>query len=139
MQVEQLSIGFAEPLVERINLSIRADTRIGLLGFNGSGKSTLLRVLSEQHSPLAGEITRAKKLKVGYYAQHQVDELNQQSTLLSSFSSSTRKPALRRFATTLAALISGASASMSRYRFFRVVKKPASRWHGSCAVNRICC
>ena len=46
MQVEQLSIGFAEPLVERINLSIRADTRIGLLGFNGSGKSTLLRVLS---------------------------------------------------------------------------------------------
>ena len=80
MQVEKLSIGFAEPLVERINLSIRADTRIGLLGFNGSGKSTLLRVLSEQHSPLAGEITRAKKLKVGYYAQHQVDELNQQST-----------------------------------------------------------
>ena len=80
MQVEQLSIGFAEPLVEQINLSIRADTRIGLLGFNGSGKSTLLRVLSEQHSPLAGEITRAKKLKVGYYAQHQVDELNQQST-----------------------------------------------------------
>ena len=80
MQVEQLSIGFAEPLVERINLSIRADTRIGLLGFNGSGKSTLLKVLSEQLPPLAGEITRAKKLKVGYYAQHQVDELNQQST-----------------------------------------------------------
>ena len=80
MQVEQLSIGFAEPLVERINLSIRADTRIGLLGFNGSGKSSLLKVLSEQHPPLAGEITRARKLKVGYYAQHQVDELNQQST-----------------------------------------------------------
>ena len=80
MQVEQLSIGFAEPLVERINLSILADTRIGLLGFNGSGKSTLLKVLSEQHPPLAGEITRARKLKVGYYAQHQVDELNQQST-----------------------------------------------------------
>ena len=80
MQVEQLSIGFAEPLVERINLSIRADTRIGLLGFNGSGKSTLLKVLSQQHPPLAGEITRARKLKVGYYAQHQVDELNQQST-----------------------------------------------------------
>ena len=80
MQVEQLSIGFSEPLVERINLNIRADTRIGLLGFNGTGKSTLLKVLSEQHPPLAGEITRARKLKVGYYAQHQVDELNQQST-----------------------------------------------------------
>ena len=80
MQVEQLSIGFAEPLVERINLSIRANTRIGLLGFNGSGKSTLLKVLSEQHPPLAGEVTRARKIKIGYYAQHQVDELNQQST-----------------------------------------------------------
>ena len=80
MQAEKLSIGFAEPLVERINLSIRSDTRIGLLGFNGSGKSTLLKVLSGQHSLLAGEITRAKKLKVGYFAQHQVDELNHKST-----------------------------------------------------------
>ena len=80
MQAEKLSIGFAEPLVERINLSIRSDTRIGLLGFNGSGKSTLLKVLSGQHSLLAGEITRAKKLKVGYFAQHQVDELNHEST-----------------------------------------------------------
>lgn len=80
MQVQQLSIGFAEPVVERINLSIRSDTRIGLLGFNGSGKSTLLKVLFGHHSPLAGEITRAKKLRIGYYAQHQVDELNQQST-----------------------------------------------------------
>ncbi len=80
MQIEKLAIGFAFPLVENIKLGIRADTRIGLLGFNGSGKSTLLKVLAEQLAPLAGDITRAKKLKIGYYAQHQVDELDQQST-----------------------------------------------------------
>jgi len=80
MQIDKLSIGFDSPLVEKITLGIRSDTRIGLLGFNGSGKSTLLKVLSEQLAPLAGEITRAKKLNIGYYAQHQIDELNQQST-----------------------------------------------------------
>lgn len=80
MQIEKLAIGFDFPLVENIKLGIRSDTRIGLLGFNGSGKSTLLKVLAEQMAPMAGDITRAKKLKIGYYAQHQVDELNQQST-----------------------------------------------------------
>ena len=80
MQVEALTIGFDAPLVQKINLAVRSETRIGLLGFNGSGKSTLLKVLAQQLEPLAGDITRAKKLKVGYYAQHQVDELNQQST-----------------------------------------------------------
>lgn len=80
MQVEALTIGFDSPLVENIKLGIRADTRIGLLGFNGSGKSTLLKVLAGQLQPLAGNITHARKLKIGYYAQHQVDELNHQST-----------------------------------------------------------
>jgi ATP-binding cassette subfamily F protein 3 len=80
MQVEALTIGFDAPLMQKINLAIRSETRIGLLGFNGSGKSTLLKVLAQQLEPLAGDIIRAKKLKIGYYAQHQVDELNQQST-----------------------------------------------------------
>ncbi len=80
MQIQNLTIGFDSPLVNKITLGIRAETRIGLLGFNGSGKSTLLKVLAEQLQAMSGEITRAKKLEVGYYAQHQVDELNQQST-----------------------------------------------------------
>lgn len=80
MQVEKLTIGFDIPLVDKMTLGIRAESRIGLLGFNGSGKSTFLKVLANQMAPLAGDITRAKKLNIGYYAQHQVDELNQQST-----------------------------------------------------------
>ena len=80
MQLEKLCIGFDTPLVGNINLGIRADTRIGLLGFNGSGKSTLLKVLAEQLKPLSGSIVRAKKLRIGYFAQHQVDELNLDAT-----------------------------------------------------------
>ena len=80
MQVDDLSIGFGSPLVTRINLGIRSDTRIGLLGFNGSGKSTLLKVLAGQLQKLGGEITPARKLRVGYFAQHQVDELDMEST-----------------------------------------------------------
>lgn len=82
LQVENLSIGFDKPLLEKVNWSLLSDSRIGLLGFNGSGKSTMLKVLSGQIRQLAGEQFPAKKLKIGYYAQHQVDELNMHATPL---------------------------------------------------------
>jgi ATP-binding cassette subfamily F protein 3 len=80
MQIEDLAIGFQEPLVKKMNLGISSESRIGLLGFNGSGKSTFLKVLAGQLSKLSGEIIRSKKLRVGYYAQHQVDVLNIDAT-----------------------------------------------------------
>ena len=76
MQIEKLSIGFDEPLVENMNLGIRCDSRIGLLGFNGSGKSTFLKVLAGELEKIQGELIKAKKLRIGYYAQHQVDALD---------------------------------------------------------------
>ena len=80
MQMDSLSIGFDKPLVDKIELNIRSESRFGLLGFNGSGKSTLLKILSGQMQQLDGDIIRSKKLKIGYFAQHQVDELDQQAT-----------------------------------------------------------
>ena len=80
MQMDSLSIGFDKPLVEKIELNVRSESRFGLLGFNGSGKSTLLKILSGQMQQLDGDIIRSKKLKIGYFAQHQVDELDQQAT-----------------------------------------------------------
>ncbi len=80
MQMDSLTIGFDKPLVDKIEFSVRSESRFGLLGFNGSGKSTLLKILSGQMQQLGGEIIRSKKLKVGYFAQHQVDELDQQAT-----------------------------------------------------------
>jgi len=80
MQMDSLSIGFDKPLVDKIELSVRSESRFGLLGFNGSGKSTLLKILSGQMKQLGGDIIRSKKLKIGYFAQHQVDELDQLAT-----------------------------------------------------------
>lgn len=80
MQIENLAIGFNSPLVTRINLGIRSESRIGLLGFNGSGKSTFLKVLAGELEKLEGEIIIAKKLRIGYYAQHQVDALDDSHT-----------------------------------------------------------
>lgn len=82
MQIENLEIGFDQPLVSKMNLGIRADTRIGLLGFNGSGKSTFLKVLAGQLEKLQGQIVKAKKARIGYYAQHQVDALDNHLTPL---------------------------------------------------------
>lgn len=82
LQVERLSIGFSTPLLSNVTWSLLSESRIGLLGFNGSGKSTLLKVLAGQLKQLAGDILPAKKLKIGYYAQHQVDELDMQATPL---------------------------------------------------------
>jgi len=82
MQIENLTIGYDEPLVAKMNLGIRSDSRIGLLGFNGCGKSTFLRVLAGQLERKEGEIISVKKLRIGYYSQHQVDVLNNYQTPL---------------------------------------------------------
>ena len=91
LQIEDLSIGFDTPLLEKINLNVRSESRFGLLGFNGSGKSTLLKVLSGQMSPLSGDIVKAKKLRIAYFAQHQVDELNQNDSPMELLQKEERK------------------------------------------------
>src|ERR1700720_1110076 len=64
------------PVLNRVTLRIDTDDRIALLGSNGNGKSTLVKLLASKLSPFSGRVTRAEKLSVGYFAQHQVDELN---------------------------------------------------------------
>jgi ATP-binding cassette subfamily F protein 3 len=63
------------PVLRNVSLRIDNDDRIALLGSNGNGKSTLAKILAERLSPQAGRITRASKLKIAYFAQHQLDEL----------------------------------------------------------------
>jgi ATP-binding cassette subfamily F protein 3 len=75
--LEKVSVGYDHPLVSNIRLTVRDTTRIGLLGFNGCGKSTLLRTIAGELTPLGGEIRNSKFLQVGYFAQHQVDVLDQ--------------------------------------------------------------
>ena len=76
--VDDVSVGYdpKKPVLNRVTLRIDTDDRIALLGSNGNGKSTLVKLLASKLQPFSGRITRAEKLSVGYFAQHQVDELN---------------------------------------------------------------
>ena len=76
--VDDVSVGYdpKTPVLSRVTLRVDTDDRIALLGSNGNGKSTLVKLLASKLQPFSGRITRAEKLSVGYFAQHQVDELN---------------------------------------------------------------
>ncbi len=76
--VDDVSVGYdpKHPVLNRVTLRIDTDDRIALLGANGNGKSTLVKLLANRLPPFSGRVTRAEKLSVGYFAQHQVDELN---------------------------------------------------------------
>ncbi|MEA2897716.1 MAG: ATP-binding cassette, subfamily er 3 [Bradyrhizobium sp.] len=77
--VDQVSVGYdpKNPVLNRVTLRIDNDDRIALLGSNGNGKSTLVKLLANRLSPFSGKITRADKISIAYFAQHQLDELNE--------------------------------------------------------------
>jgi ATP-binding cassette subfamily F protein 3 len=77
--VDDVSVGYEpkKPVLNRITLRIDNDDRIALLGANGNGKSTLVKLLASRLSPFSGTITRAEKISIAYFAQHQLDELNE--------------------------------------------------------------
>jgi len=76
--VDNVSVGYdpKSPVLNRVTLRIDTDDRIALLGSNGNGKSTLVKLLAGKLPPFSGHVTRADKLSIGYFAQHQVDELD---------------------------------------------------------------
>jgi len=74
--MEDVQAGYpGKRVLEDVNLSIRAEQRIGLLGVNGAGKSTLIKTIAGTLAPLAGRTTFNKGVAVGYFAQHQVEML----------------------------------------------------------------
>jgi ATP-binding cassette subfamily F protein 3 len=77
--VDDVSVGYdpKEPVLNRVTLRIDNDDRIALLGANGNGKSTLVKLLANRLAPFSGTITRAEKISIAYFAQHQLDELNE--------------------------------------------------------------
>ena len=75
--LEEAGAGYGERRVlSHLNLRIDADDRIALLGANGNGKSTLIKLLADRIKPMTGQLRRSGKLKVGYFAQDQADELD---------------------------------------------------------------
>ncbi|HTC96963.1 MAG TPA: ABC-F family ATP-binding cassette domain-containing protein [Bradyrhizobium sp.] len=80
--VDNVSVGYEpnKPVLNRVTLRIDNDDRIALLGSNGNGKSTLVKLLANRMKPFSGAITRAEKLVIAYFAQHQLDELNEDAS-----------------------------------------------------------
>lgn len=74
--LDNMSVGYAsQPLISNIELAIRPGERIGLLGKNGAGKTTLIKLLAHELAPLSGKRVEGKDLKIGYFAQHQLEQL----------------------------------------------------------------
>ncbi|MGF6411444.1 ATP-binding cassette domain-containing protein [Paraburkholderia sp. MM5482-R1] len=88
------------PIVERVRLSIQNGQRIGLLGANGQGKSTLIKTLAGTLEPLSGHVREGKGLRIGYFAQHQLETLRPDDTPLqhlARLAPDTREQELRDF------------------------------------------
>ena len=76
LALDRVTIGYdGNPVLRNLSLTVDMDDRIALLGANGNGKSTLAKLLAGRMEPMSGEIRRGPKLKVGYFAQHQTEEL----------------------------------------------------------------
>jgi len=78
IRLEEASVGYSvgQPVLSQLNLRLDMDDRIALLGANGNGKSTLAKLLAGRLDPFDGHTIRAGKLKVGYFAQDQAEELD---------------------------------------------------------------
>ncbi len=82
IRLENASVGYEpdKPVLSGISLRLDPDDRIGLLGANGNGKSTFAKLLAGRLVPQAGHRRASKKVQVGFFAQHQLDELNPNET-----------------------------------------------------------
>jgi ATP-binding cassette subfamily F protein 3 len=74
--LDRMSVGYGDkPLISNIELAVRPGERIGLLGKNGAGKTTLIKLLAHELEPLSGKRVEGKDLNIGYFAQHQLEQL----------------------------------------------------------------
>ena len=81
--LDHASVGYGEtPILQRLNLRLDPDDRIALLGRNGNGKTTLARLIAAQLAPMDGDMAASSRMKVGYFTQYQVEELDVDDTPL---------------------------------------------------------
>ena len=79
--LEGVSVGYGErTILSKLNLTLSNDDRIGLLGSNGNGKSTFAKLLGGRLEPMSGALKKSGKMEVGFFAQHQVEDLNLNDT-----------------------------------------------------------
>src|SRR5262249_1752652 len=83
LTLEAVEAGYPQwPVLSAVELTLRAGARLGLLGANGAGKSTLMKTLAGDLAPLSGERRDGRGLAIGYFAQHQLEQLDPDATPL---------------------------------------------------------
>ncbi|MCC2617035.1 ATP-binding cassette domain-containing protein [Aestuariibacter halophilus] len=83
IKIEHVQAGYGDKVIlENVHLNLVPGSRIGLLGRNGAGKSTLIKLLAQAHPPLAGSVETSSGLRIGYFAQHQLETLRADDTPL---------------------------------------------------------
>lgn len=86
IDIEHLTLGYGEHVVLKdVTLTIRSGHRVGVLGVNGAGKSTLIKAIAGTLEPMSGTLRRGQGLVIGYFAQHQLEQLDLESTPLEVF------------------------------------------------------
>ena len=86
--LDTASVGYdGKPVLRKLNLRLDPDDRIALLGRNGNGKTTLARLLAAQLTPIEGGMAASGKMRVGYFTQYQVEELDRDETPLAHMTS----------------------------------------------------
>lgn len=76
LQLRDVEIGYGDKtILSNVRLDLASGDRVGLLGANGAGKSTLIKVLADAHTPICGDFIKAQDLRIGYFAQHQLEQL----------------------------------------------------------------
>jgi ATP-binding cassette subfamily F protein 3 len=84
LSIEQADAGYGgAPILKGIDLRLDQEDRIALLGANGNGKSTLAKLIAGRLAPMRGTVKRSSKLRVGFFAQHQSEDLDHSGTPLS--------------------------------------------------------
>ena len=76
INLQNADLGYQTPVLNKVNLSLHPDSRIGLLGANGQGKSTLVKSLAGEIKLVAGERTRGEHCDIAYFGQHQLEALD---------------------------------------------------------------
>jgi len=80
--LDKVSTGYApgHPVLSRLDLRLDPDDRVALLGANGNGKTTFARLLAGRLAPLSGQMVRSPKLSCGFFAQHQIEEMEPEAS-----------------------------------------------------------
>lgn len=102
LRMEKVSIGYdsQHPVLNNVNVQLAPADRIGLLGVNGAGKSTFIKALAGKLQPLAGDLQLYKGIKIGYFAQHQIEHLDMELSpldMMQNIAPHTNSQALRNF------------------------------------------